>query len=116
MLLTFKGCVLQLLIRLRLSQLSNRLVINILIRPGGNLEQQISLVNDVAFLERNGDDVTADPRRHLHQIYSGRSSGKLTPIDDFFLYRLAGRYDRRGRCWRSRLFATSDDPEAKRQD
>src|SRR5260221_279352 len=90
-LLALERRILQLLIGLRLLQLTNRLVVSILIGPRIDLKEQIAFVDNVAFLKGNIDNVTADPRRYRDQLDSCGSSGELVPIRHLLLLRFADR-------------------------
>src|SRR5258708_20185506 len=94
-LLALERHILQLLIGLRLLQLANRLFVSILIRARIDLKEQIAFVDNVAFLEGNIDNVTADPRRYRHQFDRCGSAGELVPVHYFLLIRFADR-DLRG--------------------
>src|SRR5260221_9472043 len=91
-LLALECRILQLLIGLRLLQLANRLVVSILIGPWIDLKEQISLVDNVAFLKGYVDNVTADPRCYTHQLDRCGSAGELVPIHHLLLLRFADRH------------------------
>src|SRR5258708_8901816 len=116
-LLALERRILQLLIGLRLLQLSKRLFVSILIRSGIDLKEQIAFVDNVAFLKRNIHNVTADSRRYVHQLDFCRSAGELVPIHYLFLLRLA-HSDLRG--WGARrhrlLVVTACEPKTERDD
>src|SRR4029077_14091844 len=85
MLLARERRILQLMIGLRLLELTNRLLVSMLIRSGIDLKEQIAFVDNVAFLKGNIDNVTADPGRYRYQLNRCGSAGELVPIHHFLL-------------------------------
>ena len=54
------------------------------------------LCDNVAFLKRNIDNVTADPGRYRHQLDRCGSAGELIPVGHVLLLRFADRDFRSG--------------------
>jgi hypothetical protein len=101
----------------RLLQLANRLFVSILIRSGIDLKEQVASVDNVAFLKRNIHNVTADPRRYVHELDRCGSAGELVPIYYLFLLRFAHR-DFRG-WWALRnhlLVVAAHEPKTQRDN
>ena len=102
---------------MRLLQLANRLFVSILIRSGIDLKQQVAFVDNVAFLKRNIHNVTADPRRYVHELDSCGSASEPVPIYYLFLLRFAHR-DFRG-WWALRnqlLVVAAHEPKTQRDN
>jgi hypothetical protein len=101
--LALKGHILKLLIGLGLLKLPERLIIGVLIGSRIDLVEDISLMNDVAFFERDTHNVTADSGGNVHQIHGSSSAGKLAPVDNLFLQRLADDHIGRRKSMGGRL-------------
>ena len=72
-----------------------------LIGPRIDDEQQVALFDELAVLEMDFGQITADPRADLDIFLGGELPGVLVPLDELALDRLAHRHRRRGRGVRS---------------
>jgi hypothetical protein len=74
-----------------------------LIRPRINFKKDVALMDELAFLEIDFVQITADSRPNFHRFHCCRAAGEVGEVRDFLLDGRADGYDRRRQ--RGRLFS-----------